>query len=891
MDPFSAVGFASNVLSFIDFSWKMFVEARAIYESAPGLTSSDRTIETIAKDVTELSTAITLSPVYGAELQNIAKECRLVADDLLAVLEKLKMSTGRSKYGSFLLALRKTWNKKDLDAFTGRLQKLQLQLTMRIHWMLLSENSKVVISIKKIEDFNRKMDLENREMLKTHKDKAINYLRQLEDDETVKSLAKLEQSIVEWKRIDTEAFQEISRLMQKLARRMSSLEQNGRRTDTYQGLLKSLYFDAMQTRQNAIDEAHARTFEWILDSPSSSHSGRTKFVEWLRSDNSTFWIQGKAGSGKSTLMKFLCQHRKIREHLRAWAERKRLVIARYFFWNSGSSLEKSQEGLLRALLFEILRVCPELDERIKACRLNEHGDNIGSSWSRRELLSAFEELSATGVSAKFCFFIDGLDEYKGDTLELLGTIQRLGCLPDIKICTSSRPWTQFLDAFGGNKQFLMKLEDLTRNDIHRYVFDRLYTNKRFKALTKDVSAYANLADEVVARAQGVFLWVVLVVRSLLEGATYADSLNDMRRRLEAFPKDLETYFQRMIDDIPEVYRFRTALTLRIALAADGPLPLSTYYFIDELLPDPDFALKIKRRVVTAIEFNAIRRRMTARLDGRCKGLLEAVTVPNLDAPWRNRRVDFLHRTVKDFLSSPGTESVTLATVPDLFDPYSMLCHAFLAETKLTRGDLMGPVEDFANYAALVREIDIEPNRIDLAIYDIEAEFESFVSFHKSRSKDFYKVALEKGLLWYIRHEQLENSARGDTLGGHLILEEAISLLNNTEVVESKRLPNMVRLLLESVTVNNTASVSATGRNFVKTWLPRANMSSEMRDQIHEILKIFLEHGLDKTLPIPSVGSDAPDMTLQDYVKKFLSDREPRGFICLDIPPRDFENNS
>ncbi|TRX88511.1 hypothetical protein FHL15_010626 [Xylaria flabelliformis] len=467
----------------------MFVEARAIYESAPGLISSNRTIKTIARDVKELSPAIALSPVYGAELQNIAKECRLVADDLLAVLEKLKPRDVTPK---------------------GTI--------------------------------------------------AIDDAHSLD---------------VIWKRIDTKTFQEISRLM--------------------------------QTQQDAIDEAHARNFEWIFDASPSSHSGMTRSVEWLRSEN---------------------------------------------------------------------------------------------------------------------------NGYKGDALELLGTIQRLDCLPDTKVCTSSRPWTQFLDISGGNKQFLMKLEDLTRNDVHRYVFDRLFTNKR---------------------------------------------------RLTDFPEDLETYFQRMIDDIPEVHRFRTALTLRIALAADGPLPLSTYYFIDELLSDPNFSLKIKRRVVTEMEYNAIRRRMTARLDGRCRGLLEAVIVRNLDAPWQNRHVDFLHRTVKDFLSSPGTESVTLSTAPDLFDPYSTLSHAFLAETKLTRGNLMGPVEDFANYAALMKEIDIEPTRIDFAIYNIEAEFKSFVSYNKLRSKDFYKI---------VRTQGLENSARGDTLCGHLILKEAISLPNNTEVVESVTAPTV-----------------------------------------------------------------------------------------------------
>ncbi|KAI1121352.1 hypothetical protein F5Y10DRAFT_272184 [Nemania abortiva] len=364
-------------------------------------------------------------------------------------------------------------------------------------------------------------------------------------------------------------------------------------------------------------------------------------------------------------------------------------------------------------------------------------------------------------------------------------------------------------------------------------------DSRFKALTGDVSAYANLAKEVVARSQGISLWVALVIRSLLEGATYADSLDDMYRRLEAFPKDLGTYFQRMIDDIPEVYRLRTALTLRIALAADVPLPLSTYHFIDELFSDPDFALRIKRRVVTGMEFPFI----------------------------------------------VGTESLTLATVPESFDPYSILCHAFLAETKWTRGDLTRPVEDFANYAACVREEDIEKNRIDLAIYNIEAEFDSFVTNNTSSSKSFYNIALLKGLRWYIKQEKIDSAAKGGDLREDFMLAEAILLLNDAEVVDSGRLPHIIRPLVERGAANNIVNVKVVGKDFMEVWLPRANKSPEIRGQVRDILKIFIEYGLDPALHVPRLGHDEPDMTLKDYIKGHVSDREPTGFASSSISTR------
>jgi hypothetical protein len=51
------------------------------------------------------------------------------------------------------------------------------------------------------------------------------------------------------------------------------------------------------------------------------------------------------------------------------------------------------------------------------------------------------------VSTKFCFFIDGLDEYSGDEEETLRLMLDISSSSNIKICVSSRPWNTFLDAF------------------------------------------------------------------------------------------------------------------------------------------------------------------------------------------------------------------------------------------------------------------------------------------------------------------------------------------------------------------------------------------------------------------------------------------------------------
>ena len=68
-----------------------------------------------------------------------------------------------------------------------------------------------------------------------------------------------------------------------------------------QNLLDSLRFEQIDARQMTIKTAHAKTCRWLLKSE--------QYLNWLDtakvSEHHGFlWIKGKAGTGKSTLMKF-----------------------------------------------------------------------------------------------------------------------------------------------------------------------------------------------------------------------------------------------------------------------------------------------------------------------------------------------------------------------------------------------------------------------------------------------------------------------------------------------------------------------------------------------------------------------------------------------------------
>jgi hypothetical protein len=71
-------------------------------------------------------------------------------------------------------------------------------------------------------------------------------------------------------------------------------------------------------------------------------------------------LRATTPSGKSTLMKFICTNSKARNYLSSWPGNLQLLTCHVYFWNPGSLGRKTQEGLLRILLSQLLSPQPHL---------------------------------------------------------------------------------------------------------------------------------------------------------------------------------------------------------------------------------------------------------------------------------------------------------------------------------------------------------------------------------------------------------------------------------------------------------------------------------------------------------------------------------------------------
>ncbi len=441
-------------------------------------------------------------------------------------------------------------------------------------------------------------------------------------------------------------------------------------------VLKLLDFQDLRYRHDAIPEAHRDTFNWIYR-PSSQMDDHPwdDFTSWLRTSEhgNLYWVTGKPGSGKSTLMKFIYDNPQTVENLKVWAESQPLVLAGFFFWNSGTVMQMSRMGLLQSLLYQLLRALPHLVPEIFSERWQSYTSigTAGDIWTWSELKRAIQTLLSR-QDLRTALFLDGLDEFDGDHQELVELIVGMRNLPNVKICSASRPWPVFEDAFE-NKPSL-QLERLTERDIMKYVADKLGQNMHYLRLRDREPDYAsNLEQNIVEKASGVFLWVYLVVKSLLQGLTNADRTLDLQKRLDSLPEDLEALFEKLLGSLEPLYFSQACQMLQIVTTAQHPPSALVFAFAD----DPDDSVAINTKVAPlSDDISALLKESRRRLSSRSKGLLEAVHFSD-----KRGHVRFLHRTVKDFILQPHIGNRIAAGAGEGFDPNRRLANGFLREIK------------------------------------------------------------------------------------------------------------------------------------------------------------------------------------------------------------------
>ncbi|KAK8026499.1 hypothetical protein PG991_003555 [Apiospora marii] len=388
--------------------------------------------------------------------------------------------------------------------------------------------------------------------------------------------------------------------------------------ERYKSFLDVLDFPQINARKEAIRAEQGRTCRWFLAHP--------KYRIWA--DISTqgtccsclLWIRGKAGAGKSTLMKFL--YSEVRK------KRSEATVVSFFFNARGDYLEKSITGMYRSLLKQILTQIPDLQfilgqmEFSSTCEPSNPSLNLLKDLFKHTIM-------ALGHKSLICF-IDALDECNED--DVRDMVQFFEDLTEsatdgriqFRVCFSSRPYPYIQVT----EEHLITLENEAGHseDLAKYVGKCLKAPKRIQA---------EIQRHILEKASGVFLWVVLVV-GILNKETGHGGLG-LRRRLSEIPPTLSRLFKDILirdKERPEELR-RCILWV---LCAFRPLTPAEFCHgmwaaglkdgsVDDEIPD--------------VEDNETHMALAT---SSSKGLVEVT-----NASRRQSAVQFIHESVRDYL--------------------------------------------------------------------------------------------------------------------------------------------------------------------------------------------------------------------------------------------------
>ncbi|EWZ83444.1 hypothetical protein BFJ70_g5704 [Fusarium oxysporum] len=665
MDPVSAIGLASGILTFVEAGLKLVKIAYNIHNSLDGILDDNRHRESVTSEVSkaalrlEVAGNASLTPEQES-LWDLAKKCKATSMELFKALNEVKPKQSSSNpFKSLRYAVKANVKAKDINGLENQLKDYRDQLILA-----LVEFSRVEAA----DGFSELISLakDNEATLK-RLTQAIEHLRhsQLSAPDSISN---------------TQACTQFQRLLM--------VDDETRRSMYQDFILESLKFDEMYQRFDAIHSAHEDTFKWIYEpietiekddylslkddnwSDVEEHDltyeeriqrealkmqlkSRERFLGWLVSEESSspiFHISGKLGSGKSTLMKFLCSHQKTEEILTKWAGAKKLAFTSFFFWRNGSKPQKSLDGLCRSMLHDVLRKRPDFIPEVFPGHWNQAKQTPWKVDNRQEIPSsviknALERLLQNDKlyqQHKFCIFIDGLDEFEPgvqdglDYIDLVNVLRQWTIHADgnLKLCLSSREEGVFMDEYESDPGF--RLQDLTRFDMQIYVRSRLSN-------LKDEGLKSDLATEIPEKSSGIFLWTYLVVKTIRNKMTHKVTSEALRKHLKTLPRGLESLFHhilRQLEPDDERKTFRIIDSLQTAKSNHLELPLLAFSLLDEYDKDLEFSLRdgLEDEPIPDEEL------LQAQLRGACGGLIECHEGRQYE---RLQVLEFVHRSVPD----------------------------------------------------------------------------------------------------------------------------------------------------------------------------------------------------------------------------------------------------
>lgn len=415
----------------------------------------------------------------------------------------------------------------------------------------------------------------------------------------------------------------------------------------FDDILNTLDFAERRSREYQLQNLDAKeaTFSWIWSSSSS-------FVGWLSGQDGIYWISGKPGSGKSTLVDYLVGNERTQSTLRLYNHMEWTILSFFFDFRGGKGISNSFEGLLRSLLYQLIDAIPKL---LDVLGLEDGKNGSFSEWHGCRLRNALHS-ALCKITGGVCIFVDGLDEYEGSVLELILFLRSLATSDDsdktsIKVCVSSRPEpipSQLLQHLPG-----LSMSNHNAPGIRWYCDVTLEKLQELETAVSEDLDISRLSDDVTHRAEGVFLWARFALDELIRGFCSGETIEELLVRLESFPGDLEDLYERMLSRIEPTAKKECMVMLQLVCFAKRSLSWQELRAATHTAMDKDvkFNERMHRDLDSTLTLPKEDLMFAKRLRAKAAGLLELVR--RNDGDESLSKVKLIHKSVSTYLNKKG----------------------------------------------------------------------------------------------------------------------------------------------------------------------------------------------------------------------------------------------
>ncbi|KAI1086945.1 hypothetical protein F5B19DRAFT_477271 [Rostrohypoxylon terebratum] len=430
-----------------------------------------------------------------------------------------------------------------------------------------------------------------------------------------------------------------------------------------EGLLKILKDPSFLSVSYHTWTPHSHTLQWLWVEGSD-------FAKWVTEGHGLFAVTGKPGSGKSVLMNAVNTH--VRRHI----DNPSSVVVSHFFNSRGNPTEKTFVGFLRSILFQLIRADIRFFQRLQPeweiLRKQIVGDDLEPSPIQDFPQHVFtvkilEEMILSAVldmptENKVLVLVDGLDECEDGSTSLRSIADFLNRIASsdgtrlIQICFSCRSLEPYsFNQLAGS----FNLQERNRPDIVKFIDDHWQSMPSISNYDNEITS---LKSSILSRADGVFLWVRLVLERIQKALATGATVSEIKAIIDT-PNQLHGLFSTLISRIEPSFLSESRMMLSIILAAERPLSLREFRHV-VVLNDRSFETQEELNGSSAfIQSDEIMKR---RILSRCGGLVEIKTtgdMSRIDADIaENNSIQFIHQSVKEFLVQPQECSIG---IPDM----------------------------------------------------------------------------------------------------------------------------------------------------------------------------------------------------------------------------------